>query len=254
MRNPKVHIFRSDWHGRILGLAKACEIECQGFLFVMKTQENEILLFNPLVLPQHNTGAHTRLDSGVLHEWVAQPGNAEREPRMLCWWHSHVDMPAHFSGEDVETMLAYANGTYFLALVVNRSGQYELSMILNKPTQIRIDCELVVDDNKVDSVFIDDAMSKIKTKFQEPATNSVMDSLGEAENMPLKVKIPEKFNIAWVILGKFFRGGMPLFVILNRMNGKRFLIPVALYEALRDGLPNAIKSLEADWSRTEELP
>jgi proteasome lid subunit RPN8/RPN11 len=80
------------------------------------------------------------------------------------WWHSHVDMPAYFSGTDRTCIDEWVNNRFLVAVVGNRCSEFKGIISIKEP----IPCEL---DATV-SILRDDELSaeeedKIKKEIKE---------------------------------------------------------------------------------------
>ena len=98
-----VHVYH-----KMLGYALASEGEISGFGKVRKAEKNgttnfqvtEVRIFRQIVDP-----VHTRLHQEHLAKFIVELANEDEDPsKWNCWWHSHNDFGAGFSGEDETTI------------------------------------------------------------------------------------------------------------------------------------------------------
>ena len=76
----------------------------------------------------------------LISDLAAQGG----DPSLLrLQWHSHVTMPAFFSGTDIATIRNYTND-FMISLVMNRQGEYSCRIDVFEPFAVTIETPLYV--------------------------------------------------------------------------------------------------------------
>lgn len=92
------------------------------------------------VLEQEATGSTTDFVDGAMDRFMLEKTEAgESVADWWCWWHSHVDMDAFFSGRDTGTIDESTEFRHLLSVVYNRKGVYKARLDTFKPFRLIVD-------------------------------------------------------------------------------------------------------------------
>jgi hypothetical protein len=158
---------------------------------------NDFLISDVFILDQDASAAHAEIDPMALNRLVAERADYDK---LRFQWHSHVNMPAKFSGVDTATIANYAGyfGDFMISFVGNKRGEYSCRLDLFKPFYVGFEVPLTIlvmlephllevcraeVGNKVrgDS-FLADLISLHKAPTEEAASNSLVAvSLGDLD-------------------------------------------------------------------------
>lgn len=107
-----------------------------------------------------------------LAEFTANGGDASK---LKFQWHSHVNMDAFFSPEDIETISEYVCD-YMISLVLNKKGEYKCRLDIFKPLYIGVETPLYVVMPKFNSV-ISECRQEIKKYVSINFVEKALDKL-----------------------------------------------------------------------------
>lgn len=122
-----------------------CKYEINGFGFVERVG-NDFVIVDVFLLKQYTcaSGVHVETDPRALNKFVRElVQNGGDASKMRLQWHSHVNMPAYFSAEDVDTIGNYMND-FMISLVMNKYGEYKCRLDLFKPFNLSLEVPLLV--------------------------------------------------------------------------------------------------------------
>ena len=117
--------------------------EIGGMMVVIKDQDGDWELKDPVIMKQEVTAGNTHLDKDELAKYYTKAAMkyAKYEFR-FCWWHSHHTMGAFWSGTDTNTIDEFSDGDFSFALVVNLKEEYKFRVSVWKPIEAHEDVEL----------------------------------------------------------------------------------------------------------------
>jgi len=131
---------------------------------------------------------HTTLKSEDMTQmYVGVAQNGGDPSQWNFWWHSHVDMPTGFSGEDDETMKNITRakngqrGSMLVAICTNKRGDYDATVYHSgRRLMERIPLIIVPDitgevQNEVDKIIKD------KVTYNNPVYHPLRNALGQEE-------------------------------------------------------------------------
>lgn len=134
----------------------------------------------------------TRRDMGYfLAEFTTSGGDTSK---LKFQWHSHADMDAFFSSEDIDTISGYVSD-YMISLVINKKGEYKCRLDIFKPVYIGIEVPLYVIMPKFSSV-VSECGSEIKKHVSINFVDKILDKFPGGvsyvkDNIELKVEAEE---------------------------------------------------------------
>jgi hypothetical protein len=148
------------------------------------------LILSQLHLPlQECTGSTTDINDSELMDLQSDHDG------LNFWFHSHVNMPAFWSGTDEDTINKFSKGGFVLAMVMNKAGEYKISYQQNGnkffPAGVRIDnikMEIIYPDYPITQAQIDE---KVKVKVWKPTT---LTGILDTENFKDWQNEPHDFN------------------------------------------------------------
>jgi len=89
------------------------------------------------LVEQENGPAETEMKADAIAKLMAE---TFREPGRLCWWwHSHVNMPAFWSGTDHATIRDLGGAGWVIATVFNKKREYRSAYYQAAPNKMLID-------------------------------------------------------------------------------------------------------------------
>jgi len=102
----------------------ASEFEVSGLgNIVVDEDTNTIYVVDAILIKQENSRAETEMNANAINKAMYDLRNAEGELRW--WWHSHVNMPAFWSGTDTDTMKQLSEHGWFVSTVFNKMKEYQ---------------------------------------------------------------------------------------------------------------------------------
>lgn len=134
--------------------------EISGFAPIV-IKNNTLTFLEPKVLKQTCTGVNTTIDKESFNNYmidtVVELEKQGYKPDQIahCWWHSHHEMKAFWSGTDHACIEQYAAGGNIFALVVNNKREYKFAFanhteIAGEEHYNLIEPELKITTNKKD--------------------------------------------------------------------------------------------------------
>ena len=117
--------------------------EIGGMMVVVKDQDGDWELKDPVIMKQEVTTSNTHLDKDELAKYYTKAAmKYAKEEFRFCWWHSHHTMGAFWSGTDTNTIDEFSDGDFSFALVVNLKEEYKFRVSVWKPIEAHEDVEL----------------------------------------------------------------------------------------------------------------
>tara|TARA_R100001594_G_scaffold137542_2_gene180674 strand:+ start:4288 stop:5142 length:855 start_codon:yes stop_codon:yes gene_type:complete len=117
--------------------------EIGGMMVVVKDQDGDWELKDPVIMKQEVTAGNTHLDKDELAKYYTKAAmKYAKEEFRFCWWHSHHTMGAFWSGTDTNTIDEFSDGDFSFALVVNLKEEYKFRVSVWKPIEAHEDVEL----------------------------------------------------------------------------------------------------------------
>lgn len=133
----RVRISPKAWR-RMLLYVDCCETEVGGL--GIGTKEGTLFNLEEVVLlDQWVTGSDVLLSPGGLARFLYEFVESGGDPgRIKVWWHSHVNHPLRWSGQDEETIVVL-NQDYLLSLIGNKSGRWLCRLDLLGPPAEKVE-------------------------------------------------------------------------------------------------------------------
>lgn len=135
------------------------DFEVSGFGLVEHNKENNFFIVNDVfLLKQENTAAHTDIDGQDLAKLLYETRTMNGSLRF--WWHSHVNMAAFWSSQDITTIKELGSQGWITAGVFNKKREYKAAVCwqsqseLGSTLQINDNIELVVGTPHLDAELV----------------------------------------------------------------------------------------------------
>ena len=136
-------IFQEMAWDKLMGFVLACPIEVNGFGYV-RQYGYDLWVDDTFILPQIASAGHAETDSEAVGAHMsAMLANDQDPSSMKLQWHSHVNMPAYFSGTDLDTIEA-CSAKWRVSLVINKAGEYSARLDIYEPFRITTPMQVYV--------------------------------------------------------------------------------------------------------------
>ena len=148
----EVYIDKRDWD-KIINYARCASekwsTEIGGMAVTLQDKDGDWKIQDPVIMKQEVSAALCELDKTELAEYYGKMAMKYKSHNMrFCWWHSHAEMGAFWSGTDTNTIDEYEDGDLSFALVVNVKEEYKCRVSVWKPFTMHEDIELnIVQDS-----------------------------------------------------------------------------------------------------------
>ena len=135
--------------------------EISGMLPVIK-KDNKLVMCEPEILKQDCTPGTTDLDKDALsvyfNEKTTEYINLVPNNIIYCWWHSHHNMDAFWSGTDTSTINGFAQNGSIFAIVVNNKAEYKITYaekrkVAGVESIVHSKVELEIENNNEDALL-----------------------------------------------------------------------------------------------------
>ena len=149
----KFYCGKKEWD-KIISYARAAydtmKTEIGGMALMVKDDENDWHLKEPVILKQNVTAGNTHLDKEALAEYYGRTAAKMLKKKGITykylWWHSHHTMAAFWSGTDQDTIdEAEEMHDLSFSLVVNLKEEYKFRIALWKPIKVQQDVDLEIE-------------------------------------------------------------------------------------------------------------
>ena len=155
----EVYINKKDWN-KIINYARCSSdkwgTEIGGMAVTIQDKDGDWQIKDPVIMKQEVSAALCELDKTELATYYSKMEMKYKKNNMrFCWWHSHAEMQAFWSGTDTNTIDEYSDGDLSFALVVNVKEEYKCRVSVWKPFTMHEDVELNI-------------VSKANDKFKIP--------------------------------------------------------------------------------------
>ena len=144
--NTEFYIEGKAWD-KVINYARSAynqfKSEIGGMMVVVKDQDGDWELKDPMIMKQVVTAGNTHLDKDELAKYYTKTAmKYSKHEFRFCWWHSHHTMGAFWSGTDTNTINEFSDGDFSFALVVNLKEEYKFRVSIWKPLEAHEDVEL----------------------------------------------------------------------------------------------------------------
>lgn len=158
-----------------------CPAEIGGLGLVEVRGPDELVVTDVFALKQRVTSVSTVLDPEALADFVTRQAREGVDlGRLRCWWHSHADMQAFFSGTDRATIDRFT-GEFLVSIVGNRQGHLLGRLDLFQPFRLTVGVPVVCREAAdLRSEVLADIAEQV-TIGRQPMGTSVCRPLEEAE-------------------------------------------------------------------------
>ena len=149
----KFYCGKKEWN-KIIDYSRAAydtmQSEIGGMALMIKDDEGDWHLKQPVILKQEVTSGNTHLDKVALAEYYGQTATKMLKKKNVTykylWWHSHHTMAAFWSGTDQDTINeAEEMSDLSFSLVVNLKEEYKFRVAIWKPIKVQQDVELEIE-------------------------------------------------------------------------------------------------------------
>jgi len=175
------YIEKEDWD-KVISYAQAAwdehNSEIGGMMVVVKDDEGDWSVQDPVIMKQRITAGNTHLDKKELAKYYTKTAIKHKDHEFrFCWWHSHHTMGAFWSGTDTNTIDEYSDGDFSFALVVNLKEEYKFRVSVWKPIESHEDVELTILNNerKVNKSIINE-VNKLCSKDSYAKSKGIVKS------------------------------------------------------------------------------
>jgi hypothetical protein len=161
---------------RMMQYVDVADTEITGFADVEYDVDRHALIAGSVyLLEQEATGADCEMSEETISNFTVECVKSGMTQLPRLWWHSHVNMGAFFSGTDDQAMIDLENGSFSVALVLNKKREMLCTLNIYNPVMIRIDNVPIAIQYTTDEVpdeIINEVAAKVKTKvYQAPASD-----------------------------------------------------------------------------------
>ena len=144
----EVYINKNDWD-KIINYARCSSdkwgTEIGGMAVTIQDKDGDWQIKDPVIMKQEVSAALCELDKTELAQYYSKMEIKYKKDNMrFCWWHSHAEMQAFWSGTDTNTIDEYSDGDLSFALVVNVKEEYKCRVSVWKPFEMHEDVELTI--------------------------------------------------------------------------------------------------------------
>lgn len=131
---PTLWVPQLTWQ-KLMTYVQLCPVEINGFGYI-DPMPGGFMLSEVFILPQQVTAGSADVDAAVVARHMTDMiRRGEDTGRMRFQWHSHVNMPAYFSGTDLGNIEAY-DSDWMISLVTNKRGEYSLQLDVFRPFRV----------------------------------------------------------------------------------------------------------------------
>lgn len=99
------------------------DFEVSGMGLVTFDGKDTFTVVDAFLPSQEGGAAHTDIDPAAMGKLMYNVHKSGREGMLNWWWHSHVKMPAFWSGQDKQTIQKFAQNGFCVATVFNQLGE-----------------------------------------------------------------------------------------------------------------------------------
>ena len=149
---------------------------------VEELQNTGVTITDVYLLEQTCGPASTELDPLSVSKLLIELSKQGKEKSLLCWWHSHANMDAFWSGTDNRTIEGLKSGSYFISMVVNKRFDIKARIEIFSPVSISLDnvpVKVLPDISEILQDIKDEVQAKVATPkpFASPCAQSKNDML-----------------------------------------------------------------------------
>lgn len=139
---PTLWVSQRNWQ-KLMAYVQLCPVEINGFGYI-DPAPGGFELSEVFILEQQVTAGSAEIDAAVVaRHMTGMIRRGENTGRMRFQWHSHVNMPAYFSGTDLGNIEAYSSD-WMISLVTNKQGEYSLQLDVFRPFRVWTPVDLKV--------------------------------------------------------------------------------------------------------------
>lgn len=123
---------------KIISYTQQCPFEISG-IGIVGVKANIFTVKDVFIIKQTVTPVHAEIDPACLNQFISdfsQSGGNTADIKFQ--WHSHAQIPAFFSGEDIETIKNYF-GDFMISFVTSHNGDYQCRIDITQPIPLSIE-------------------------------------------------------------------------------------------------------------------
>lgn len=101
---------------------------------------NSFLIDDVIILEQQNGGSHSYISEEATYRFLMfLKKHGLRDKFYRCWWHSHNDFGAFYSGTDMSQIESLANSQFNVSIVTNKMFEPRCRVDFYRPVRYAID-------------------------------------------------------------------------------------------------------------------
>ena len=171
----EVYIDKKDWD-KIINYARCASqkwsTEIGGMAVTLQDKDGDWKIQDPVIMKQEVSAALCELDKTELAAYYSAMAMKYKNHNMrFCWWHSHAEMSAFWSGTDTNTIDEYEDGDLSFALVVNVKEEYKCRVSVWKPFTMHEDVELNILNKKQEYKVPKKIQNEVEKFCTQPKSN-----------------------------------------------------------------------------------
>ena len=156
-----------------------------GWLAFVERFDTGFLITDCVLLKQEVHAATTEIDpSALLEFWNETP--VEKQCKIKCWGHSHVNMSTTPSGQDESQMEYFKDGNdWFIRLITNKKREYNIDIFdYANGVKVHLDQADLKTLNPQHDELKKSIEAEIKEKVSEKKTTTASSSSAKKYNLP----------------------------------------------------------------------
>jgi hypothetical protein len=131
-------------NAKLRAFIDTCEYEISGLGKVEELGGN-FELVDVVILEQDVTGVKTDMRDNALGKFAFDlQKKGDDISKWNCWWHSHVNMSAYFSGTDTDTIESSNEQRYMVSLVGNKKKEWQARLDIYEPAHATAELDVEV--------------------------------------------------------------------------------------------------------------
>ena len=134
----KMKYFIEECKTEISGFGKVRQFEEESSDSLIDRVHSQVFqIYDVEILPQDVSGVHASIDEETLAKFITEKlSKGEDLEQYRCWWHSHVEMAAFFSGTDTKTIDESTEFKYLISIVGNKRHEFKVRLDLYRPFRL----------------------------------------------------------------------------------------------------------------------
>lgn len=163
-------VITKEAHQKLSYYIEECPVEISGFGKVRELEPDgkvkKFEVYDVEILKQEATGGDASISEEDLSAFIMEKMKSKQSVEAYkCWWHSHADFAAFFSGTDEATIDGSIDFPYLISLVGNKKGEILGRLDTYKPIRLTFEADVMIERD--DNVRL---RNKIKKEIEEKVT------------------------------------------------------------------------------------